>query len=119
MPRDYCSRPSFLGPHLPPHRQAPQGGGLRLHLPPGMQHEVPMQLAKVVEGILAFCTVVGAALVLVLLPSPPSCWALPSPRRLLLFLPEGPAFRHWRFLGGCSGAAEPAGWGAWWGLPEG
>ena len=85
-----------------------------------MQHEVPVQLPEVVEGILTLRTVIGALLLLIfLLLLPPSWSTLPSPRRLLLFLPEGPAFRGWSFLGGCSRAAEPARWGAWWGLPKG
>lgn len=77
-----------------------------------------MQLPEAVEGILALRAVEGALLVLVLLVPPPRRPALPSPRWLLLFLPEGPAVGGWRFLGGCSRAAEPAGWGARGGFPK-
>lgn len=111
--------PPFPQP-LPPARpfgQAPRWG-LRLHLTPGVQHEVAMQLPEAVEGILALRAVEGALLVLVLLVPPPRRPALPSPRWLLLFLPEGPAIGGWRVLGGCSRAAEPAGWGARGGFPK-
>lgn len=77
-----------------------------------------MQLPEAVEGILALRAVEGALLVLVLLVPPPRRPALPSPRWLLLFLPEGPAIGGWRVLGGCSRAAEPAGWGAREGFPK-
>lgn len=95
---------------------------MRLHLAPGVQHEVPVQLPKVVEGILALCAVVGALLILLfvlLLLLSPGGSALPSPRGLFFFLPQHPAFGGGCFLGGCGGRAETAGWGAWWGLPKG
>lgn len=113
-------RPAPFPQPLPPTRpfgQAPRWG-LCLHLTPGVQHEVAMQLPEAVEGILALRAVEGALLVLVLLVPPPRRPALPSPRWLLLFLPEGPAIGGWRVLGGCSRAAEPAGWGARGGFPK-
>lgn len=120
-PLDHPSVPPSSHPTrpTPPLYQAPRVG-LCLHLPAGMQHEVPVQLPEAVKGIFTLCAVVGALLLLLfLLLIPPGGSALPSPRRPPLFLPEGPAFRGWCFLGGYRRAAEPARWGARRGLPEG
>lgn len=83
-----------------------------------MQHEVAMQLPEVVKGVLALRTVVGAPLLLIIIPIMP-CWpALPSARRFLFFLPKGPALGGWGFLGCCCRAAESTRWSTWWGLPQ-
>lgn len=113
-----ASTPGSSAPSHPARPSPRRPVRLCLHLPAGMQHEVPVQLAQAVEAIFTLCAVVGALLLLLLL-LPPGGSALPSPRRPPPFLPEGPAFRGWCFLGGYRRAAEPARWGARRGLPEG